>query len=71
MLLRHTKEAGGEFLSSGTALFSTGSVLQVIKKKIMFVMFGGLLWLPVTENKVSLDSGGWWPIGLIGYYATV
>lgn len=56
MLLRHTKEAGGEFLSSGTALFSTGSVLQVIKKK---VMFGGLLWLPVTENEVSLDSGGW------------
>lgn len=37
----------------------------------MFVMFGGLLWLPVTENEVSLDGGGWWPIELIGYYATV
>lgn len=37
----------------------------------MFVMFGGLLWLPVIENEVSLDGGGWWPIGLIWYYATV
>lgn len=62
MLLRHTKEAGGEFLSSGTALFSTGSVLQVIKDNHV---------LPGPEKKVSVQGGGWWPIELVGYHGTV